>query len=114
MDRSALKKAYKEARQPMGVYRITTSQSDKIYIGTSANLPAKLNRHQAELKFGSHRNKELQAIWNKFGKTAFTFEILDELDQEKSLSSKPEDELLVLADMWVQKLEEEGATIVRL
>ncbi|MEJ2690439.1 MAG: GIY-YIG nuclease family protein, partial [Deltaproteobacteria bacterium] len=75
---------YKEAKRSMGIYRIKIILKDKIYIGIDTDLPAKINRHKAELKFGSHRNKELQQAWNKFGEPAFDFEVLDVLDPKEA------------------------------
>jgi group I intron endonuclease len=112
MDKAAIKKAYKEAKQPMGVYRIRTLQNDKVYIGFATDLEARLNRHRAELKFGSHRNKELQEIWNSFGESAFEFEILDMLDHEENTQTSAEEELHILAEMWIQKLKNAGASVV--
>lgn len=112
MDKSAIKKAYKQAVQPMGVYRIRAAQNDKVYIGFAADLPARFNRHKAELKFGSHRNRELQEIWNSFGESAFKFEILDVLDHEENTQASPDEELHILADMWVQKLKKAGESVV--
>jgi hypothetical protein len=114
MDQSAIKKAYKLSRQPMGVYRIRNSQNDDVYIGFAADLPARFNRHKAELKFGTHRNRELQGIWNSSGESAFKFEILDELDYEEVTQANLNEELHVLAEMWIQKLEKAGDSIVRL
>jgi hypothetical protein len=104
MDKSALKKAYKEARRPMGVYSITTSEMDAQYIGVSKNLPAILNRHKAEFKFGNHRNQDLQKIWNSYGESAFKFEILDELEIDENSDLNPDEELDLLAEMWVERL----------
>jgi group I intron endonuclease len=112
MDKGAIKKAYKEAKQTMGVYRIRNLQDDKVYIGFAADLEARLNRHRAELKFGSHRNKELQELWNSFGESAFEFEILDILDREENTQTSADEELRVLADMWIQKLRKAGAYVV--
>ena len=112
MDKSAIKKAYKQARQPMGVYRIRNSQNDKVYIGSATDLPARFNRHKAELKFGSHRNRELQEIWNSFGESAFEFEILDVLDHEENTQANPGEELHIFAEMWIQKLKKAGDSIV--
>lgn len=112
MDKSAIKKTYKQTRQPMGVYRIKTSQNDKVYIGFAADLPARFNRHKAELKFGSHRNSELQKIWNSCGEPAFEFEILDVLDHEENTQSNTNEELRTLAEMWIQKLKKAGYSIV--
>ena len=112
MDKSAIKKAYKQARQPMGVYRIKAAQTDKVYIGFATDLPARFNRHKAELKFGSHRNRQLQELWDSFGESAFEFEILDVLDREENTPASPVEELQILAEMWIQKLKKAGASIV--
>jgi len=114
MDKSAIKKAYKQTKQPMGVYRIRNSQNDKAYIGFATDLPARFNRHKAELKFGNHRNRELQEIWNSIGESAFEFEILDVLDHEENTPASPDEELHILAEMWIQQLEKAGYSIVRL
>jgi len=114
MDKSAIKKAYKETRQPMGIYKITTSQNNKIFIGIATDLPARFNRHKAELKFGSHRNKELQKTWDSLGESGLTFEILDILDHEESTQTNPDEELQVLAEMWIQKLKDGGHSVERL
>ncbi len=114
MDKSAIKKAYKESKRPMGVYRITSTRNDKIYIGFGTDLPAKINRHKAELKFGTHRNRELQETWNLFGESAFDFEVLDVLDHKENLHTNPAEELPVLLEIWVHKLEKEGYSIATL
>jgi hypothetical protein len=114
MDKSEIKRAYKQAKRPMGVYRISNSQNDKEYIGFATDLEARFNRHKAELKFGNHRNKELQKIWDSCGELALEFEILDVLVQEEGTKANPDEELHVLTDMWIQKLIKTGASIVRL
>jgi hypothetical protein len=114
MDKAAIKRAYKESARPMGVYKISTSQSGKVYVGVSKDLRAIINRHQAELKFGSHRNRELQDIWKSQGETAFKFEIADLLEPKESSRAKLDEELQTLADLWVQKLESAGNTVVRI
>jgi group I intron endonuclease len=112
MDKSEIKKIYKQANRPMGVYRIRNSYNDKVFIGFATNLQARFNRHKAELKFGNHRNRELQEIWNSFGESAFEFEILDVLDQEENAQANHNEDLRVLAEMWIQKLQKGGDSIV--
>ena len=114
MDKAAAKNEYKQAKRPMGVYRIRNTRNDKSYIGSATDLPAKINRHKAELKFGSHRNRELQKEWNLFGELCFQFEVLDELDHKKDSPSNPVEELHVLKEMWMRKLEKEGHLLVSL
>ena len=114
MDKAAAKNEYKKAKRPMGVYRIRNTRNDKSYIGFGTDLPAKINRHKAELKFGSHRNRELQDEWNLFGESSFQFEVLDELDQKEDSQASPIEEVQVLKEMWMRKLEKEGYSVVSL
>ena len=114
MDKSTAKKAYSQAKRTMGVYRIRTTGNNRLYVGSGTDLQAKINRHKAELKFGSHRNKELQKEWNSFGESALEFEILDVLEHEENSQTKPAEELDVLLEMWIRKLEKEGHSVVSL
>jgi len=112
MDRAAVKKAYKEAKRPMGIYRILNTQNHKAYVGSSVDLPARINRHRAQLKLKSHQNRELQETWNLFGESAFKFEILDVLDHKEDSQANPVEELNVLLQMWISRLEKEDCPIV--
>jgi group I intron endonuclease len=109
-----VKREYKQTKRPMGVYGIRNSRNDKVYIGSGIDLSAKINRHKAELKFGHHRNKELQEAWNSLGESAFEFEVLDVLDHEENPQASPAEELHVLVEMWIRRLEEAGHFIVNL
>jgi hypothetical protein len=114
MDRSEVKRDYKEAKRPMGVYRIRNTQNDKSYVGFSIDLQARINRQKSELKFGSHRNPELLDEWKSFGESAFEFEVLDELAHEENSKANPAEELRLLTEMWIGKLEKSGSSVVRL
>ncbi len=114
MDKPAMRKAYKEARRPMGVFRIKSTLGGIVYLGSGADLPARINRHRAELRFGNHRNRELQETWNSLGESAFDFEVLDVLDHEELLQTEAARELRVLMEMWIRRLEEEGHVVVTL
>lgn len=104
MDRKDLIRQYKETRRPMGVYRVHNTVSDKSFVGASVDLPAMLNRQQAQLKFGAHRNKELQADWKALGPDAFVFEVLDTLTPPEKPDYDPSDDLKVLETLWLEKL----------
>jgi hypothetical protein len=114
MDRSAIKKTYKQNSRAMGIYRITNTGNNKMYIGFGADIQARLNRHKAEMKFGDHRTRELQEAWNESGGSALLFEVLDVLDQNKDSGVDPADELRALAEIWIQKLKKSGNLIERL
>ena len=96
----------------MGVYRIRNTRNNKSYVGFDRDLSARINRHKAELKFGSHRNRELQEEWNSFGESSFQFEVLDELNHKEDSEESYIEELHVLKEMWMRKLEKEGYLVV--
>jgi hypothetical protein len=114
MDKSEARKQYKQDKRPMGVYRIINTGNEKSFVGFGTEVQARINRHQAELKFGSHRNRELQEEWKSFGASSFRFEVLDELKEAGDSSENPLAELRVLAEMWIQRLEKAGTPVVRL
>jgi hypothetical protein len=114
MDKSEAKKQYKQVKRPMGVYRIINTRNEKSFVGFGTELQAKINRHQTELKFGSHRNRELQEEWKSFGAFSFRFEVLDELSQAENANENPSEELRLLAEMWIHRLEKAGTSVVRL
>src|SRR6267143_1565943 len=104
MDKRTLKRQYKEAEIPAGVYRVVNTQADRSLVGSSVNLPAILNRHRADLKMGAHRNQELQRDWNELGEGAFAFEILDTLTQRAEPGYDVKRELGTLEDLWLEPL----------
>ena len=108
MDKKALIREYKDTPRPMGVYQIKNKVNGKILIGSSTNLPAKLNRFRAELKMGSCRNILLQKEWKQFGTEAFEFKELDILKPIDDPSYNPAEDLLFLEELWTEKLKPYG------
>lgn len=109
MDRQTeLKKAYKQTQTPMGVYQIKNTQNGKLFIGSSMNLPGKINGHKFSLKYGGHINKDMQNDYNKYGERSFTFEVLDYLEPKNDPAINYKEELNLLEEMWLQKLQPYG------
>ena len=52
-----LKAAYKEMKPIAGLFQVENTQNGMVLIEGAADMQSKWNRHQTELKFGSHRNK---------------------------------------------------------
>ncbi|MGE0825403.1 MAG: methyltransferase domain-containing protein [Candidatus Binatia bacterium] len=104
MDRKALIREYKERLHPMGVYLVRNTVKGKSLVGVSVDLPAMLNRHRAQLRFGTHVNRALQHDWNEFGPEAFEFHILDTLKASDRPDYDPSDDLRILEDLWLEKL----------
>ncbi|MBK3494676.1 GIY-YIG nuclease family protein [Viridibacillus sp. YIM B01967] len=108
MDRQKeLKQIYKETPIQSGVYKITNTTNNKVYIGSTNNLK-RLNGVQFMLKMNSHTNKTLQADWNKFGAASFEIEILEMLKKKEEGYFDAKRELAKLEEKWIAKLEPFG------
>jgi len=108
MDRQKeLKQIYKETPIQSGVYKITNTTNNKIYIGSTNNLK-RLNGVQFMLKMSNHTNKALQEDWNKFGESAFEIEILEVLKKKEEGFFDAKRELAKLEEQWIAKLEPFG------
>lgn len=67
------------------IYRITCSANGKFYIGSTVNQTQRWARHRRQLRDGTHPNKHMLAAWTKHGEWAFTFEVLECIDDPASL-----------------------------
>lgn len=104
MDRKALSREYKDTPRPMGVYRVRNTANGKSLVGASTDLPARLNRHRAQLTLGAHPNHVLQTDWNTLGPDVFEFEVIDTLKPSDQAGYDPSDDLQLLEQMWLEKL----------
>lgn len=110
-DRKELLRAYKERKPVAGVYSIRNTESGRCLIGASTDVPAMLNRHRAQLKFGSCPDVDLQADWRRLGEDAFAFETLDELPPRDVPGDNTEADLRVLKALWLEKLNADGVAL---
>lgn len=104
MDRKELIRQYKETPRPMGVFRVLNSVEAKSFVGTSRDLPSKLNGQRFQLEHGSHPNRGLQSDWDRLGPAAFSFEVLDTLPASEDPSRDPTEDLGVLEQLWLERL----------
>jgi len=100
-----LKQQYKDTPRAMGVYRVYNQEDGLFLVSSGKDAQAKLNRHQAELKFGGHRNKALQNDWNRLGEGAFLFEIVELLSPLEDLNYNPTEDLDELLGMILERKE---------
>ena len=107
-DKSELKKNYKQTLQPMGIYIVKNLVNNKVLIGSSKNLPGRINRFKFGLKYGGESNRELVADYKKYGEENFRFEVLDELKPKDDPSYDYSEDLKVLEEMWIEKLQPFG------
>lgn len=101
-------RAYKDRRKPAGVFQVKNIANGKVLLGSSLNLEGPLNGHRFMLTTGSHRNAALQKEWNEFGPQNFVFEILEEVKFTDDPNFRLDDELTLLEQIWVEKLQPFG------
>jgi group I intron endonuclease len=106
--RAELKRAYKEAPRQAGIYQIKNLKSGKILLGSSTNLHGPLNKHRFMLSIDRHDNAVLQDDWNRLGSDAFSFEILEVVKPSDDPAFCLEDELTLLEQIWLEKLQPFG------
>ncbi len=106
--REDIKREYKARQKPAGVFQIKNTANGRVLLGSSLNLEGPLNAHEFMLKIGSHRNKALQKDYDEYGADKFVFEILEEVKVEEDPSFNLSDELWLLEQIWLDKLQPFG------
>jgi hypothetical protein len=101
-DRKAMMREYRDTPRQAGIFGVRNTQSGRLLVGSSPNLPGMLNRQRFQLEMGSHPDKELQADWNRLGEDAFTIEVLDELEVGTEPGYDPADDLAALREAWLE------------
>jgi hypothetical protein len=103
-----LVRAYKETPRPMGVFQIKNNATGKLLLLKALDIPGIINRHQLELRRDMHRNRELQADWNRYGESAFSFDVLATLKSEEFLPEQWPSAVAELLKTWLEKLQPYG------
>lgn len=60
-----------------GIYQIRNTVNGKVYVGQAEDIPARWREHRYDLRMGLHSNSHLQAAYNKYGKAAFEWSVLE-------------------------------------
>lgn len=67
------------------VYRITNTETSKVYIGSTTDVADRWSNHRSMLKYGKHHSKRLQNSYNKHGKSAFVYDVIETIDDDDKL-----------------------------
>lgn len=69
-----------------GVYALSCTATNEKYVGSSNNLRRRAKEHFGDMRRNDHDNDHIQALHDKYGLDAFSFEILREVaDKEARL-----------------------------
>ena len=101
-------KEYKNQKHPAGLFAVKNKPENKMFIGTSLNLPAKLRGITFELEMGRHALSKLAEDYKRLGIDNFEIFVLDEIEVKDETERELMNELDTLGNMWVEKLKAEG------
>lgn len=69
-------------KNDIGIYQIVNTKTNKRYIGSSKALANRKYDHFGKLRHNTHHNTYLQNAYNKYGESAFIFDVLETLKPE--------------------------------
>lgn len=78
-----------------GVYRITCTENQKVYIGSSVHVFQRWREHRSCLNRNCHQNAHLQYSWLKYGESAFGFALIEETTREQMIARE---------EYWIHEL----------
>ena len=110
INKKQAKEDYKSKRQPAGIFAVHNLHDNKMFIGTSKDLPSVLKRFEFTLTMGSFPYQNLIDDYKKLGKDKFEIKILDELEIKEETEKEIDKELIALEELWIEKLKEEGVS----
>ena len=85
-----------------GIYKILNHNNNKFYIGSASNFLTRYKQHLSALKNNRHYNNILQRSYNKHGKEAYVFIILE------VTTGKSKEERLVAEGIYLKKYYDHG------
>ena len=68
-----------------GIYKITCTANGRFYVGSAVDLAKRKRDHFSYLKRGTHGNQHLQNAYNKYGRKAFKFAVLEHVADVEAL-----------------------------
>lgn len=71
-----------------GVYEIRNQTNGNRYVGSSATIQQRWGNHLKTLRRDAHYNCHLQAAFNKYGESAFTFAMLEHVEDSSRLIAR--------------------------
>ena len=110
INKKQAKEDYKSKRQPAGIFAVHNLHDNKMFIGTSKDLPSVLKRFEFTLMIGSFPYQKLIDDYKKLGKDKFEIKVLDELEIKDETEQEIDKELKTLEEMWIEKLKKDGVS----
>lgn len=78
-----------------GIYEIKNNVNGKVYIGSTTNFTRRRQQHFRNLELGKHVNVKLQRAWVKYGSDAFTYSVIERVEDHS--------QLVIREQYWMEK-----------
>lgn len=105
-----LQEEWKNRKPEMGVIAFRCKETGESFFAISKDTKKDYNRSRFQLSFGSHPNKRLQELWNRYGEEGVEFAVVKVLKYKDPL----DDHTKELEKLWEQCLmDEPGAGRIR-
>ena len=82
-DKKAAIADYKKRKNAAGIFAVRCAASNRVWVGQTLTLDTIQNRIWFTLRAGTHSKRELQSAWTAHGPESFTFEPLEQLEEEE-------------------------------
>ena len=102
--RRELVRDHKERKAIAGVYAVRCATSGEVWTAGSRNIDAQQNSLWFGLRNGGHINRAMQAAWTTHGEAAFSFEVLERIDDAILTPQGVLDRLKVRQQHWLETL----------
>lgn len=75
-----------------GIYKIVfdCGESKRYYIGQSVDIHARIIKHLSSLRSQSHKNPIMQSVFNKYGESSFSSEVILEISSDRHVLAREE------------------------
>jgi group I intron endonuclease len=71
-----------------GIYVIRNTISGRRYVGSASRIDSRWRMHLKELRQGTHHSRVFQRSWDKHGEAAFSFDVLEFVEDKTSLVAR--------------------------
>lgn len=96
---------YRQRNLVGGVYIMRNTRTGRILLDWDGDLQGSKNRFSFMQATDSPPSMKLRQDWERYGKSAFEFEVLDEVKMQPTQSSEEfYEELKTLSELWREKL----------
>lgn len=105
-----LQEAYKNRKVVGCVFIVRNAKNGRFYLNYSDVSAAAKNTFDLAVSSGTAYKPVMINDWKEHGASAFSFEILEEIEKTEEQSDREfRDDLATLTDLWLEKLSEPGA-----